>query len=45
MDMKLRKLVNYEEEVRIEGGRAASPPLKLYAVAAVLTSPGRAEVS
>lgn len=37
--MKLRKLVNHEEEVRIEGGRAASPPLKLYAVAAVLASP------
>lgn len=39
MEMMLRKLVNFEEEVRIEGGRAASPPQRLFAVAAVLRDP------
>jgi Amino acid synthesis len=39
MDAMIRKLVNFEEEVRMEGGRVATPPLKLFAVAAVLRNP------
>lgn len=39
MELKLRKLVNFEEEVRIEGGRAANPPQRLFAAAAVLINP------
>jgi Amino acid synthesis len=39
MDAMIRKLVNFEEEVLIEGGRAAATPLKLFAVAAVLRNP------
>ena len=39
MDAMIRKLVNFEEEVLIEGGRAATPPLKLFAVAAVVRNP------
>jgi hypothetical protein len=39
MDLKLRKLVNFEEDVRIEGGRAADPPHRLFAAAAVIANP------
>ena len=39
MDVRLRKLVNFEEEVRIEGGRAANPPQRLFAAAAVVKNP------
>ena len=37
--VQIRKLVTYTEETRIEGGKAAPTPLRLYAVAAVLTNP------
>jgi hypothetical protein len=39
MELLLRKLVNFEEEVRIEGGRAADPPQRMFAAAAVITNP------
>lgn len=39
VEPSIRKLVNVEEEVRSEGGRAAEPPLRLFAVAAVLRNP------
>ena len=39
MELKIRKLVNFEEEVRIEGGRAASPPHRVFGVAAVVKNP------
>jgi hypothetical protein len=39
MTLVLRKLVTYVEDTRIEGGRQAPRPLKLFAAAAVLTNP------
>jgi len=39
MTLVLRKLVTYVEDTRIEGGRTAPRPLKLFAAAAVLTNP------
>ena len=39
MGPKIRKTVSWIEEQRIEGGREASPPLRLYAAAAVLENP------
>jgi Amino acid synthesis len=39
MTLLLRKTVTYVEETLIEGGRAASKPLKLFAAAAVLRNP------
>lgn len=36
---ELRKLVTYDEETLVEGGRAAVPPLRMIAVAAVVQSP------
>lgn len=39
MELKIRKLVNFDEEIRIEGGRAANPPLRMLAVAAVVRNP------
>ncbi len=39
MDLKIRKLVNFDEEIRIEGERAANPPLRMLAVAAVVRNP------
>lgn len=39
MDLKIRKLVNFEEEILLEGTRAAVPPLRLFAVAAVVKNP------
>lgn len=39
MELKIRKLVNFEEEVRIEGDRAANPPLRMFGVAAVVKNP------
>ena len=39
MDLKIRKLVDYQEEIRIEGGKAATPPLRIFGVAAVVKSP------
>lgn len=37
--LQLRKIVTYTEETRIEGGRAAAHPLRMFAAAAVLTNP------
>ncbi len=37
--LSLRKIVRYSEDTRIEGGRAAPVPLKLFAAAAVLRNP------
>jgi len=39
MELKIRKLVNFEEEIRIEGERAATPPLQVFGVAAVVKNP------
>ena len=39
MALDLRKVVTHTEEVHIEGGRAADPPLRLLGIAAVLTNP------
>ena len=40
MAFDLRKVVTHTEEVHIEGGRPADPPLRLLGSAAVLTNPG-----
>jgi hypothetical protein len=37
--VQIRKLVTYTEETRIEGGKAAATPLRMFAAAAVLTNP------
>ena len=39
MDAKVRKIVTYTEETLIEGGRAATRPLQLFGVAAVVANP------
>ncbi|MEE2769004.1 MAG: amino acid synthesis family protein [Actinomycetota bacterium] len=39
MTLALRKVVSHTEEIHIEGGRSADPPLRLLGVAAVLTNP------
>ena len=39
MALSFRKLVTYTEDIRIEGGRLAPAPLRLFAAAAVLTNP------
>ena len=39
MALDLRKVVLHTEEIHIEGGRPADPPLLLLGVAAVLTNP------
>ena len=39
MALDLRKVGTHTEEVHIEGGRAADPPLRLLGIAAVLTNP------
>ena len=39
MELKIRKLVNFEEEIRLEGERAATPPLHVFGVAAVVKNP------
>jgi Amino acid synthesis len=36
---ELRKLVTYDEEILSDGGRPCSPPLRMIAVAAVVTNP------
>lgn len=36
---ELRKLVTYDEDTVTDGGRACSPPLRMIAVAAVVTNP------
>ena len=39
MTLEVRKLVTVTEEISIEGGKAADPPLRLHGVAAVITNP------
>jgi hypothetical protein len=39
MQLHVRKLVNFEEEWRLEGGKPAVPPLRLFGVAAVVKNP------
>ena len=39
MSLSIRKIVSYTEETRIEGGREASPPVVMAAVAAVIQNP------
>jgi hypothetical protein len=39
MELRLRKLVNFEEELHWEGDRRAHPPLRQFAVAAVVRNP------
>ncbi len=39
MSPEIRKIVAYEEETHIEGFRAASPPWRMFAVAAIVTNP------
>ena len=39
MDAKIRKIVTYQEETLVEGGRAAPKPLQLFGVAAVVANP------
>jgi hypothetical protein len=39
MDAKIRKIVTYQEETLVEGGRAAARPLQLFGVAAVVANP------
>lgn len=39
MEPEIRKIVTYDEEVLIEGFRAASEPWRMFAVAAVVTNP------
>ena len=36
---ELRKLVSYDEDTVTDGGRACTPPLRMIAVAAVVTNP------
>lgn len=47
MEPNIRKLVNAEEEILIEGGKPAVPPQRMFAVAAVLANPwaGRGHVA
>jgi hypothetical protein len=39
MSVKVRKIVTYSEDIRIEGGRAAAKPLQLFGVAAIIPNP------
>jgi hypothetical protein len=39
MDMKIRKMVTFTEEIRSEGDKPAERPLLMFAVAAVLQNP------
>ncbi len=39
MELSIRKIATFEEEIRFEGERAASPPLRLFGVAAVVKNP------
>ena len=39
MTHEVRKLIKFQEDTLIEGGKAAARPLKLFAVAAVLKNP------
>ena len=39
MELEIRKLVNFEEEILIEGFKKADKPWRMFAVAAVITNP------
>ena len=39
MGLKIRKFVDYSEEIHIEGFKEANDPLHIFAVAAVITNP------
>ena len=39
MELALRKIVAFEEEVFLEGGRVCDPPLRLFGVAAIVRNP------
>ncbi|KXV22680.1 amino acid synthesis family protein [Gluconobacter japonicus] len=39
MTLSLRKIVSYQEDTFIEGGKEASVPLRMFAVAAILRNP------
>ncbi len=39
MSVRVRKLITYSEDIRIEGGRPAAKPLQLFGVAAVMPNP------
>ena len=39
MDLKIRKFVDYSEQVHIEGFKKTTKPLHIFAVAAVITNP------
>jgi len=39
MELRLRKIVTFEEEIHIEGERAVTPPLRLFGVAAIVKNP------
>ena len=39
MGLKIRKIVDYSEEIHIEGFKEANNPLHIFAVAAVITNP------
>jgi hypothetical protein len=39
MDLKIRKFVDYSEQVHIEGFKKTAKPLHIFAVAAVITNP------
>ncbi len=39
MKIHIRKMLSFVDEVRIEAGREASPPLRKVAVAAIITNP------
>ena len=39
MDLKIRKFVDYSEQIHIEGFKKTAKPLHIFAVAAVITNP------
>jgi hypothetical protein len=39
MELRIRKIVTFEEAILFEGERAASPPLRIFAVAAIVKNP------
>lgn len=43
MSIHIRKLVTYDEDVLLEGSRAAQPPLRMIGVAAVVKNPWAGE--
>ena len=39
MHLAIRKIVTFEEELFIEGGKACTPPLRIFGVAAIVKNP------